>query len=787
MKLSRQFYNNVSQVVLLGVMLAVVVGGTNLRIISLNTRTLITLLAALAFGIILWISAYRRENLHSPADYGWIALLLLTGLAVLFAPFPRRSIEHWILTIGIQAPFAYATILLFRRVRIERIAAVYRAILGVGAYLFLLAAIFTLSYFAQIDPQADYIPGFRLWGVLDNPSILGMFIAIALPCAVGYLFTRRTRSERVLIVVWLLGALLTIVGNATRSAFIATVIGAAVSLVLVVLAHPSKPLVKLRLRLIARRTQTLVQLGLAGGLISALIVGIFAVQSAAPNHAPASSRFELYGMAVQAFFERPITGYGAGGYVLALQQYKSTPPYILVPHAHNMILDVVAEYGIAGLAGLAIFILAAAYTCIGAWRTQEIDDHRVLLAGLIGGLVGFLASGLLEQPMAQTGLFFLVTVLLMTIASRIPARSQITQGWSWLVLMVNALIVGVALMLLAFYTQFWNTIQPNPATGEVDWQKAAESLDALHSADPNDPLVALQTAYAWANQPDNSHTQQAIERFQAAMLLDPQMSMHPLNLAALYARLGDYDNAITMAQHSTELAPEHATAWLNLGIYHEQAGNQQEATAAYSEALQWRPDWLRSTFWDTSELRIESVSNFSSDGAVAQFYRLIHDGDLSRDRNDVRGALKFYEDALIVAESMDGRLQPFYEQTARGLMALINGDTDGARRELLPLALGFVDMHIINVDAWIYLGDVYGAMGDEARMIECYRQAYISLTTLGFGGYRTQGDVTYSINAFRRLGVVSDYLPDVVQIDISVTHQARFDRWLDLQQPPNSN
>jgi tetratricopeptide (TPR) repeat protein/O-antigen ligase len=780
-KLSRQFYNNVSQVILLGVMLAVVIGGTNLRIISLNTRTLITVFAALSFGIVVWAFIRCRTYLQSPTNYGWLALIVLTGVSVALAPFPRRSIEHWLLTIGIQLPFAYATLVLFRRVRIERIAAVYRAILGVGAYLFLLATLFTLSYLAQIDPQAEYVPGFRLWGVLDNPSLLGMFIAIALPCAAGYLFTRRTRSERILIVIWLFGALLTIVVNATRSAFIATVVGVGVTMALVVLAHPSKPLVKLKLRLVARRAQTLAQITLASAFIVAAIVGIFALQSSAPNHAPASSRFELYSIATQTFFEKPLTGYGAGNYVLALQQHKSTPPFILVPHAHNMVLDVAAEYGILGLVGLAIFGLAAGYTCWRAWRVQELDDHRVLLAGLIGGLAGFFASGLLEQPMAQTGLFFLATILLMTITAQVPAQ-RIAHSWHGsIILVLNSVVIILAGVTLLLYTRFWNAIQPNPATGEVDWVQASTTLDQL--SDPNDPLTALQTAYALANTPNA--TNQAIEHLEAAMVLDPHMSMHPVNLASLYAEQGNYEQAIVMAQRATSLAPEHAAAWLNLGIYYEEMSDSDNAITAYHEALRQRPDWLRSVFWQSTEVRQNSLNSFVDETPLIRFYKLTYEGDLARDRGDALAATQAYHDALMAAERIESRTQPFYVQTALGLAALNSGHNDAARRAFLPLALGFTESSIVNVDAWVYLGDVFTQEGDDKRSIEAYQQAYASLSTPGFGGYRTQGDITYSINAFRRLGAVSDYLPGVVLLDTGTTHQARFDQW--LQQVSNSN
>jgi O-antigen ligase/predicted negative regulator of RcsB-dependent stress response len=780
-KLSRQFYTSVVQIMLLGVMLGVVIGGTNLRIISLNTRAFITGCAVVACLIVVAIFIWRRGSLFSAADYGWLALTGLTAVSVLFSPIPRRGGEHWLLTIALHLPFAYATLALYRGQPTRQFTLIYRALAGVGVYLFLLAFFHIASYFSGLN--ADYNPGFRLWGVLDNPAILGMFLAITVPCIVGYSAMRITRRERLLLGLWLVAALVTIIANATRSAFIATVIGTGVTIALILLAHPDKLLLRLRLRLIGSRAATLAQLGAAALLLVALLVGIFRLQSAAPDHAPASSRFALYNIALSGFAERSLFGYGASGFVTALQERESAPPFVLVPHAHNLPLDFAAEYGLVGLVGLGIFAAVCAYIAVRAWRLQPPHEDRRPLAGLIGGLVGFFAAGLLDQPFSQTNLFFVAALLLMALASRLPTPT-VLPGWRMAaVLLANLGVTGLAVGLLLLYALLWNTLQPNPQTGTLQWETTLWALDRQADIDSNDPLAALQAAYAWAYtaQTDPTALTPAINRLRSAQRLDRTMSLHPLNLSVLLAQAGEQDEALAMAERATELAPEHAAAWLQLGSLYERDQRRDEAQSAYISALTYQPEWQRAAFWTETETRRASLSAFAESAAadpVAQFYRLTYAGDVAREAGDSAGAAEQYAAALALAESMQHRGQVYYAHTARGLLRLAEGDAPAARLEFLPVTQSVGEALILNADGWVYLGDVYAALGDERRMIDSYRQAYLSLTTRGIGGLRTRGDLTYAIYAFRRFGLVSDYLPGVILPDINPLQQARFDRWL---------
>src|SRR5258708_38072393 len=107
-----------------GFVMAIIIGGTNVRIIALTVRQLLAVVVSGA-SLLIVLALWRKSRLLiSAMDVGWITLILLTGITVLFGEFPRRSLEIWLLTYGLQFPIAYALLYLLRRLWPPR--AVYR-------------------------------------------------------------------------------------------------------------------------------------------------------------------------------------------------------------------------------------------------------------------------------------------------------------------------------------------------------------------------------------------------------------------------------------------------------------------------------------------------------------------------------------------------------------------------------------------------------------------------------------------------------------------------------------
>jgi tetratricopeptide (TPR) repeat protein/O-antigen ligase len=757
------------QVAMIALLLLIILGGTNIRIIALTVRiTFVVILIAALFII----CSKRLKDVHlllSPMDFGWLAFILGTGSTVIFSQLPRRSLEIWILTIGMQLPLAYAIFYVFRQRWPDR--ALYRGLLVVGGCLYAFAVVLTVSYFTRafaMTAQGIQAPAFRLWDVLDNPSVLAMFIAISVPCIVGYLFNPLSCLERVGVVLWLVGAVIATIASGTRSGTIAAFIGVFAALLLAALAHPAQSLTKVQKWAATHRFTS----GLLGLGVIAAAGAILFIQSIPNSHGTGADRLEHYRVALDTFLAHPLTGRGPGLFMLSEEHIHSTPPFPIVPHAHNLFLNIAADTGLLGLSGLLIFLGTAFYVCVTVWRAQP--KRRPLLAGAIGGLVGFLASGLFELPTNQPGLFFVATALLMFIASGMPVVVRVPV---WRVSLILVPIVGIILISIALlvpYSMLWEITYTNMVMARSDvvgTRLEAERLDSIINMDPSDPLVLLQSAYVWnrvANLSNESDAlAKAIDRLERAIRFDPELGLHRINLSALYAKAGHKDEALQAAQIGTERSFADPVAWLNLGLRLEEAERPADAEGAYLKALSLQPDWKLTGFWQSSAVRQTTLAKYISqrNPETDTYIALIMDGDVARSSGKTDEALKFYEKALEV-----GNNDPYSNAVAQGLLALQKDDLTTAQTWFYNAAT--IGTNTVP-SAWIYLGDIAQIQGNTLEMKNNYEKAYQFLTARGLEGLGTARSISYAVNSFWRFGLVSDYMPEVLILDINSEYAKR--------------
>lgn len=240
------------------------------------------------------------------------------------------------------------------------------------------------------------LPSVAHWGGMHQ---IGVLLVIAFPLVTAVAFSTRS-TWRMLSGAALGAALLAVaVINGSRSA-IATMIVSAV--VMGVASFASARAMRWR-----PRTYMLV----AAVVVLALWYGLASVNASRPLASLSSNRWPIWTAAVEIVRDHPWLGVGPGNYSVAmvdggyaerfLPRYAARRPDAVDPstgigteQAHNMVLHVAAETGVAG----AVSLLALwAWLLIACWRSLVRAELPLVSLGLFAALAAFLLRSLYDN------------------------------------------------------------------------------------------------------------------------------------------------------------------------------------------------------------------------------------------------------------------------------------------------------------------------------------------------------------------------------------------------------
>jgi O-antigen ligase/Tfp pilus assembly protein PilF len=740
LKIRPQTVTAMSLIILTGIITLLILSSTRPRIVSATNRNLIMNIIA-SGSLLLMIAIGRRDQLGrlaNPLDFRWLLLLGLTGLTVLRALDPRAALEGWLLDVFMMLPVMYGTIYCVRAGLAARLW--IRALLLTGAFVLAQMAVTLFGYgvdIAQAITAGVEPRPFRLWGVLDNPAIFGMLLALLLPLAVGYCFYEGLgrRERRAVLALALVGGV-GVVAHGTRSATIATAIGLAAVGALIV-TRGQRWVWRLRPR---------AYLIVAAVFIIGLVVTLW-VQGRAPNHAETGARLDVYAASLAAFSARPLTGWGPGGFVAIQERAFSVPPIPLVPHSHSLILGVAAEGGLAGLIGYGIFILGGVRLCIHAWQT--LPQQRGLLIGINSALIGFLTTGLFDQPLSQPALGIAAVILLGMVAGMLPVPERQATSRGFLAMVGLCAFLGLMYYLGVQYNEYWNIFyrySALPADAPLDQRRLiVGQLEQAQAKHPTDALLTLQLGYWSADlaMRDPALLPGAISAMQSAARSDPAFSVHQVNLASLYARGGDHQQALEAAQAAVDRAPGNPNAWLVLGMQQEATGAPNRAQQSFMTALQLEPRWFYAPFWAERDRPARAAAY----QAALQAFR--------------RAPLTF-ETALLIGDApaaFKAARDGTEALVALGYQRLESGDTTRAlatfRQALRPEG---------SEPAYLF-----AALGiDRATGNSGYPTVRLFLQNSGPYGPGTGADLTYAQYTFWRIGLISAYVAPETSLDSQI-------------------
>lgn len=331
-------------------------------------------------AVICWLVNYKKEGEVSfvlPSLWQPGALFLLCAF---LSGFVSKNIGFSLMNWLFQ-PFMYAFLYLLVYTTIsserEKEKALYAFLAGAvvtaayGFFQYANAAGMAADMEAQswVDPERFPLLRRRMYSTLENPNLFGAYLLMIISILTAFFLREKEKRRKTAFAVILLVLLLCLALTYSRGAWVSL---AAIVLGLTLFYDKRFGLLFLLAPLI---------LAVYHGQIAERFLSLFSGEDTSVD-----LRFALWESTMAMIEEHPLLGIGWGTYFLAYPDYNFfiQDEGVLIFHAHNMYLNMLAEVGIpGGLAFLAAFF-AQAVLSWGIYRHgQDSFDRSMGLGGVL--------------------------------------------------------------------------------------------------------------------------------------------------------------------------------------------------------------------------------------------------------------------------------------------------------------------------------------------------------------------------------------------------------------------
>lgn len=547
---------------------------------------------AVLFALAVWALAYANSALRHPSSRVWIG----TWFAALYA-------GAWLAMLDIQnrgAPGRW----IIDAALIATVPVMLLALIQIGPWF---------AAWAALDRvEVVFVPP-RPSSTLGNPNVLGSMLAALLPFGLIRMRWAQRRPDRVLAGLWCMLAAAVLFLTYSRGSWFAAVAG--VSVLGVALARQSTQRRRLgALSALPKKTLFSPVWLLISVTVAVIVSGSVLLWSSDAFDTPrrtTSPRFAYYRIAWDVFRDHPLTGTGPFTFGLYQSAAQSIPPEQPHSHAHNLILNVAAEFGLPGL-----FALAVSAGLLGwrAWNMHKLQaqnrpaQHAEAAAGS-ASLAVFAVHALFDMPMIVPAVMLLFIALW---ASAFDWREWHGPPGGLRLWRVSYSFGVTLLWMLSLGIGWWTSRTYNTyVAGERmlihgDYDNAVRLLQQAANRQPANPLYWAEYGYACGLAAANgnpAYLQPGIRAYEKALTLERPHATWWANLAALYWQAGEHETAIHAMRQAAQFAPNAPDIWINLGLYLEESNRRADAIQAYIAALEASPAWGISSFWDETALR----------------------------------------------------------------------------------------------------------------------------------------------------------------------------------------
>ncbi len=571
-------------------------------------HTVVTLLVG---GWLVWRLRRGEGFPRTPLDGPMLALLGAYTLATLFAVDPRYAAEGlWV--VGVHVLLFYAAVSLMRAYRpsavMEPVFFASAVVILIGLIEFLawyfglpILPIFRQGWFPIGGLRQPFPPVvYRLLLTLNVPTALSAYLGLLIPVGLGWAVATHRHETRWMLILWLAGALIVEGLSFSRGGLLSLAVSLPVFGGLLLVGEAGR---RARLRLALQDWRVLAALG------AVLAVGGFVgwswrSQDFGGHRAGDVQRLDMWRAAWTMGLERPLTGVGPNGFGRALRERRDplvTNDHMTTPN--NTPLLVWSESGLPGALALAWMVGAVAWAAYRRWGGASAPE-RVRVAGAVAGLFGFGVQNLVDN-FAATQIMLTCLALVAYLAAPMERAAggarlrRLAPAGALALVVVAAAGWGVSDLALVRFTR---AIQ---YAGGGDLSAALDRIDAARRLDPAMGLYAAQRAQYLGQMAaqDGTALPAALAAYEEAFAYEGTSDVMRANFAALLAQSGDLHGALAEMQAAARIMPLVAHYPLWVGRYQEELGEEGAARASYLDALELRPEWAASSFWEWSPVR----------------------------------------------------------------------------------------------------------------------------------------------------------------------------------------
>lgn len=313
--------------------------------------------------------------------------------------------------------------------------------------------------------------------------------------------------------------------------------------------------------------------------------------------AEGETRFRIWNIALQGFYERPVLGWGQGNFNLVFSKYYNPALYAQEPwfdRAHNVFLDWLIAGGIFGLAAyLLVFGAAAVSFLLGQFSLLERSIG-------IGVLVSYGVSNFFVFDNLLSYVFF-VFVLAWAgsglVKEYILPKIDVHREFVASIVVIVGLFVIYMVNIPALNANgaLLRALSPKYAVEDrVNFFKEALSYNSFANQEIREQMTQL--ALAVIPQETISPQTKALVVYEAAVEIGKQAELMPESarihlLYALMLRiLGEDELAYIQASEARGIAPHKESVLWEFALAAEGAGKYEEALAAFTKAHEQAPE-----------------------------------------------------------------------------------------------------------------------------------------------------------------------------------------------------